>query len=100
MASRDIGPMSPKPSSPSEESDNRILRGYCGGKRLGGPCQCLHWAKGPAQNPSSAIVRILLGMDVAEDKGGNLPLVVTLQIVPWNRKSVKAEKDNGENESV
>ena len=54
----------------------------------------------PRKNPSSAIGRTLLGMDVAEDKEGNLPLVVTLQIVPRNRKSVKAEKDNGENRSV
>ena len=44
--------------------------------------------------------RTLLGMDVAEDKGGNLPLVVTLQIIPRNRKSTKAEKDNGENGNV
>ena len=52
------------------------------------------------KNPSSAMGRILLGMDVAEDKGGNLPLAVTPQIVPRNRKSAKAEKDNGENGSV
>ena len=44
--------------------------------------------------------RIILGMDVAEDKGGNLPLVVTLHIVPWSRKNTKAEKDNGENGNV
>ena len=44
--------------------------------------------------------RTLLSMDVAEDKGGNLPLVVTLQIIPRNRKSTKAEKDNGENGNV
>ena len=36
--------------------------------------------------------RILLGMNIAEDKGGNLPLVVTLHIVPQSRKSTKAEK--------
>ena len=47
------------------------------------------------KNPSSAMWRILLSMDVAEDTGGNLPLVVILQIVPRNRKSAKAEKDNG-----
>ena len=52
------------------------------------------------KNPSSAMGRILLGMDVAKNKGGNLPLVVTLQIVSRNRKSAKAEKDNGENGSV
>ena len=44
--------------------------------------------------------RLLLGMGVVEDKGGHLPLVVTLQIVPQNRKSTKAEKDNRENGSV
>ena len=52
------------------------------------------------KNPSSAMGRTLLGMDVAEDKGGNLLLVVTLQIIPRNRKSTKAEKDNGENGNV
>ena len=58
--------------------------------------------QGPSlrKNPSSAMGRIFLGMDVAEDKGGNLPLAMTPQIVPRNRKSAKAEKDNGENESV
>ena len=54
----------------------------------------------PRKNPSSAMGRTLLGMDVAEDKGGNLLLVVTLQIIPWNRKSIKAEKDNRENGNV
>ena len=44
--------------------------------------------------------RTLLGMDVTEDKGGNLLLVVTLQIIPRYRKSTKAEKDNGEKGSV
>ena len=44
--------------------------------------------------------RILLGMDIVEDKKGNLPLVVTLHIVSQSRKSTKVEKDNGENESV
>ena len=41
--------------------------------------------------------RTLLSMDVAEDKRGNLPLVVTLQVIPRNRKSTKVENDNGEN---
>ena len=54
----------------------------------------------PRKNPSSAMGRTLLGMDVVEDKGGNLLLVVTLQIIPRNRKSTKAEKDNGENGNV
>ena len=52
------------------------------------------------KNPSLAMGKILLGMDIAEDERGNLPLVVTLYIVPQSRKSTKAEKDNGENESV
>ena len=39
-------------------------------------------------------------MDVAENKGDNLSLVVTLQIVPWNRKSTKAERDSEENGNV
>ena len=52
------------------------------------------------KSPSSAMERILLGMDIAEDEKGNLPLVVTLHIVPQSRKSTKAEKDNGKNESV
>ena len=54
----------------------------------------------PRKNPSSAMGRLLLGMNVAEDKGGNVPLVVTLQIAPRNRKSTKTVKDNGENRSV
>ena len=44
--------------------------------------------------------RIFLGMDIVENKRGNLPLVVTLHIVPQGKKSTKAEKDNEENESV
>ena len=54
----------------------------------------------PRKNPFSTMRRILLGMDVAEDKGGNLPLVVTPQTVLRIRKSAKAEKDNRENRSV
>ena len=58
--------------------------------------------QGPSsrKNPSLAMGRILLGMNVAEDKGGNLPLVVTLQVIPRNRKSTKVEKDNEENGNV
>ena len=52
------------------------------------------------KNPSSTMGRILLGMDIAEDKRGNPPLVVILHIVPQGRKSTKAEKDNGENGNV
>ena len=56
----------------------------------------------PRKNPSSAMGRTLLGMDVAEDKGGggNLPLVMTLQIISRNRKSTQAEKNNRENGNV
>ena len=46
----------------------------------------------PRKTPFSAIGRTLLGMDVVEDKEGNLPLVMTLQIIPRNKKSTKAEK--------
>jgi len=34
LASHDIGPTTPKPFSPSEELDNRILRGYCGAREF------------------------------------------------------------------
>ena len=37
MTSHDKGPMSPKPSSLSEESDNRILKGYYGAKEFDNP---------------------------------------------------------------
>ena len=32
---RDVGPRTSKSSSPSEDSDSRILRGYCGAKGSG-----------------------------------------------------------------
>ena len=35
--SRDIGPRTSKSSSPPEERDSRILRGYCGAKEFGNP---------------------------------------------------------------
>ena len=35
LTSQDKGPRTPKPSSPSEEPDSRILRGYCGAKEFG-----------------------------------------------------------------
>ena len=44
----------------------------------------------PRKNSFSVVERILPSMDVAEDKGGNLPLVVTLQVILQNRKSTKA----------
>ena len=54
----------------------------------------------PRKTPSSAMGKTLLGMDVTEDKGGNLLPVVTLQIILRNRKNIKVEKDNGENGNV
>ena len=54
----------------------------------------------PRKNPSSAMGKILLGMDIVEDERGNLPSVVTLHIVPQSRKMTKAEKDNRKNGSV
>ena len=73
-----------------------------GGKKPEGPCECLHLDQGPSprKNPSSAMRRILLGRIIAEDKGDNLPLVVTLYIVPWSRKSTITKKDNGEKGGV
>ena len=44
--------------------------------------------------------RIFLDMDIIEDKEDNLPLVVTLYIVPRNRKNTIAEKDNEEKGGV
>ena len=37
MTSHDKSPRTSKLSSPSEESDSRILRGYCGVKELSSP---------------------------------------------------------------
>ena len=37
MTSHDEGSRTTKPSSPSEEPDSRILRGYCGAKGFGNP---------------------------------------------------------------
>ena len=37
LISHNKGPMSPKPSSLSEESDNRILKGYYGAKEFDNP---------------------------------------------------------------
>ena len=37
MTSHDSGLMLPKPSSLSEDSDSRILRGYCRARELGDP---------------------------------------------------------------
>ena len=37
MTSHDESPRTSKPSSPSEEPDNRVLRGYCRAKDSGNP---------------------------------------------------------------
>ena len=37
MTSHDESPRTSKPSSPSGESDSRVLRGYCGAKDSGNP---------------------------------------------------------------
>ena len=37
MTSHDKGLRTPKPSSPSEEPDCRILKGYCGAKEFDNP---------------------------------------------------------------
>ena len=37
MKSHDESPRTSKPSSPSEEPDSKILRGYCGVKELNSP---------------------------------------------------------------
>ena len=52
LASHDIGPTSPKPSSPSEEPDSRILRGYCGGYKSGKPMPMS--VLGPGPDPRKA----------------------------------------------
>ena len=39
MTSHDKGPRTSKPSSPFEEPDSRILRGYCRAKEFGNPGQ-------------------------------------------------------------
>ena len=86
------------PWARKEESRSAIV----GGERSGSPCQYLHWAKGPIQErtpprpweePSST-------MDVAEDKGSSLLLVVTLRVIPRNRVSTKIEKDSGKNGNI
>jgi len=47
----------------------------------------------PRKNSSSIMGRTLLSMNIADGKGGNLLLVVTLQIIPWNKTSIKVEND-------
>ena len=63
MTSHDKGLRTSKSSSPSEEPDNRILRGYCGGYKTGKPMSMSTLGQGPSprKNPSSTMGRTLLG---------------------------------------
>ena len=65
-----------------------------GGTRPRSPCQCLRWAKGPIQGktPHRLWKGPFSAVDVAEDKGSNLLLVVTLRVIPRNRKSTKQKR--------
>ena len=95
LASRDIGPTSPKPSSPSEEPDNRILRGYCGGYKTEKPMSMSTLGPRPylrkdpprtKEGPSSAKI-------IAEDKGSDPVLMMTPWVIPTNRKSTRTTKN-------
>ena len=70
MTSHDEAPRTSKPSSPSEEPDNRILRGYCGAKGFGnlGPFHIKPKAHAEEEEMSKDEQRRskLLG-DIAED---------------------------------
>ena len=54
----------------------------------------------PRKNPSSTMGRTPPRSGVAEDKGNDLLLRVTLWVIPWNRISTKTKKDNGRNENI
>jgi len=47
------------------------------------------WARGPVQRRTPS------RLGKAEDKGDGLSLRVTLQTIPWKRKSIKKENDKG-----
>ena len=70
MTSHDESPRTSKPSSPSEEPDSRILRGYCGVKELNSP-EPLH--TGPKayveeeETPEDEQRESKLPRDIAED---------------------------------
>ena len=70
MTSHDESPRTSKPSSPSEEPDSRILRGYCGVKELNSP-EPLH--TGPKayaeeeETPEDEQRESKLPKDIAED---------------------------------
>ena len=87
VANRDRGPISPKTSSPPEEPDSGILRGYCGGEKTSKPMSMFILGRRPSPREKSLLDRgeekPLLGHaespprhNVAEDGGGNLPPVM------------------------
>ena len=68
--SRDIGPRTSKSSSPPEEPNNRILRGYCGAKEFGNPSPPHIKPKAHAKEeemPEDERRKSKLSGDVAED---------------------------------
>ena len=70
MTSHDRGSMSSKPSSPSEEPDSRILRGYCGAKELNNPSPLYTGPKARAEEgkmPEDVQRKPKWSRDVAED---------------------------------
>ena len=56
--SHDIGPRTSKPSSPSEEPDNRIFRGYCGAEGFGKAQPISYQSQGLCRGGRSARVRM------------------------------------------
>ena len=70
MTSHDKGPRTSKPSSPFEEPDSRILRGYCRAKEFGNPGQFHIKPKAHAEEEETSEDerrRSKLPRDVAED---------------------------------
>ena len=70
LTSHDESPRTSKPSSPSGESDSRVLRGYCGAKGSGnlGPFHIKHKAHADEEEMSkNEQRRSELPGDVAED---------------------------------
>ena len=70
MTSHDKGPRTSKPSSPFEEPDSRILRGYCRAKEFGNPGQFRIKPKAHAEEEEMSEDerrRSKLPGDVAED---------------------------------
>ena len=70
MTSHDEGPRISKSFSPSEELDNRILRGYCGVKELINPSPLYYEPKAHAEEeetPEDEQRKSKLPGDIAED---------------------------------